>query len=237
VNHRDLAALDQKDFSVWRGDSIQLKGQVVTSTQNPGHYAVSWYRATGQDQIPDGYSPANITGFFAWFTLKYETPDPDNNAVCQVTTGTGAIIFVQPLSGIFTINVPASVTQPFPDGKTRLVADFQIQDLLGNITTPDRRRMEVVADVTRTIQQVPPVAPIPYPAMPEGFITLTSVGAFGGFNAGALPDGSLAYIPGAAGAFGQYFVLLSQSTQAIDGTKCFQANPAGRWRLLTTALA
>ena len=219
---------------IYRGDSIQLKGQVYVAQQNPGHYLVGWYTAEGQPQPPPGYVPANITGFYAWFTLKYETPDPDGNAVAQVTTGSGAIVFTLPTAGVFTVVVPAVATSTISDGRTGLVYDVQLQDLSGNIETADRGAIEVVADVTRSISQSAAVTS--FPALPLQMVSLPSTASFPNFNAGALPDGSQAYIPNGA-SLGSYFVLLSRSTQAIDGAKCFQAAPAGRWRLLSVPLA
>jgi hypothetical protein len=222
----------ERVFRFFRGDAIQLKGRVYSALQEPGRYVVGWYGPNGPTPPPPGFAPANITGFFAWYTLKYETPDPDANAVAQVTTGTGNIVFVVPTTGDFTITVPASVTAPLPDGEVRLLDDFQLQDLSANIETASRGVTVIRADVTRATNQNPPLPPPAYPAMPEGFITVPSTSAFGGLNVGALPDGTLAYVPGVGGASGTYYQLLSQSTATIDNQTVFQANPNGRWILL-----
>lgn len=92
--------------------------------------------------------PLNITGYSMWFTAKYHTADPDQQAVTQQTVTGGGIVFTNALQGMAEITVPALATFGFPDGVTKLVYDVQIKDLQGRISTVEVGTLSVYPDVT-----------------------------------------------------------------------------------------
>jgi hypothetical protein len=100
--------------------------------------------------------PANITGWFVWFTVKRYVQDADNMAVAAVTTTPtsvppgGSITIVDAFSGKLEVTMPAAATLLLPDGgTTKLVYDVQVKDLLGRIFTVDAGTIAVTPDVTR----------------------------------------------------------------------------------------
>lgn len=226
-----------RPLTFFRGDTIQLKGQIFQALQAPGSYRLGWFTPTEIPTPPPGFGPANIAGFSLWFTLKLETQDPDGSAVAQVTTGGGQVTLTAPASGIFQLVVPPTATYGNPDDDVAMVWDVQLEDLSGNIATAGKGKAVETADVTRAISASPGVAPIPFAASYLSMLTVANTGVFATLPAGSFADGSIAYVPGSAGALGSYFALLSQSTTAVDGVKTFAASPAGRWQKLSLVLA
>jgi hypothetical protein len=110
--------------------------------------------------------PQDVTGWFFWFTAKYQVNDADSMAVSQLTNASPStgITFIQPTIGRVRCIMPAVATRSFPDGPVQLVYDVQAQDLLGNISTVESGTLTVNPDTTRTI--TPPLPPPPPAAGP-----------------------------------------------------------------------
>jgi hypothetical protein len=127
------------DRSMSRGDTFVLDIQVFQAPQ---------FGSPPGTPTP----PQDVTGWFFWFTAKYQVQDADSAAVSQLTSGlSGGITFIQPTIGRVRCIMPAVATRSFPDGPVVLAYDVQGQDLLGNISTVEIGTITVNPDVTRAI--------------------------------------------------------------------------------------
>lgn len=102
----------------------------------------------------DGITPANITGWLIWFSVKYYLADPDGRAIVadrSDAVGTG-ITFTFPTNGQIEIKIPAGKTSAFPDANVDLHYDVQAKDpVTGNVFTVDVGIIRVKPGVTRAI--------------------------------------------------------------------------------------
>jgi|HubBroStandDraft_4_1064222.scaffolds.fasta_scaffold03444_5 hypothetical protein len=88
-----------------------------------------------------GQAPQNITGWFAWCTLKRALSDPDRLSLAQVTSQPtsappgGGIVFTQPLSGFLQVTIPAQATRDMSGGTEEVFYDVKVQDTAGRVFT------------------------------------------------------------------------------------------------------
>jgi hypothetical protein len=127
---------------MFRGDTLAFQVQVF---QSP----------------PFNTVPQNLTGWTLWFTVKFNTQDPDNIAVFQGTnlTNPPGVTINNYAQGLATPSMPPVSTRGFPDGVTSLFYDVQAMDPSGNIYTVEAGTVDVLPDVTNNIGS--PVVPIP----------------------------------------------------------------------------
>lgn len=129
-----------------RGDSLVFTRQVVRDAITNVLSTV----AIG-DPIPPGCVPQDITGYFFWFTAKFNTQDPDIRAVSQLTTTGGGVTLPNPGYGYLMVNMPPVATRGFPDGPVDLFFDIQAKPPSGIISTVDDGSIRVTPDVTNAI--------------------------------------------------------------------------------------
>jgi hypothetical protein len=96
-------------------------------------------------------TPQDITGWFLWFTVKYNYADPDVAAVAQSTTGNSLIVLTTPTAGLATVTMPAVNTSLFPDAPFKLLYDIQTKDTTSRISTVESGILIVSPDVTRAL--------------------------------------------------------------------------------------
>lgn len=150
---------------IGRGDTLNFLSQVVL-------------RSPANLLAPAG--PQNISGWSFYFTAKFETPDPDAAAVCQITTtpssipAGGAITTVAPLQGFVAVSMPSTATLGFPDSDVNLEWDLRGIDTFNNTNTVDRGLIVVEPRAT----SFAPVMPTPLPGlMPRPGSTVAVINA------------------------------------------------------------
>jgi hypothetical protein len=134
------------DRTMARGDTLSYNAQVFQHPQTGRYVSVDVLA-----QPPEGYAPANITGFKLWFTAKNNLQDADTQAVSQLSTTTSGITITTPTVGQYSVAMPALATAAFPDGPVALFYDVQLMDGSGNIYTIDGGTLTVSPDVTRAL--------------------------------------------------------------------------------------
>lgn len=110
---------------------------------------------------PDGTPtpPQNISGWFMWATFKRHYADPDNQAVCQVTSTptsqppdpTGGIVFIDAVNGKAEVTMPAIATVGFPDGPETLLYSVKVKDPTGRDFTVETGTVTVDPSATNAI--------------------------------------------------------------------------------------
>jgi hypothetical protein len=135
-----------KRRTMTRGDTIVLDVQVLqpASSGQPAAYAPQ-------------YVPANITGWFAWFTLKFYYSDLDVQAVLQATSvpastpSGGGITFTNAANGQMEITGPSIATRNFPDECVKCIYDVKVQttDTPPRVFTVEQGEYLVYPNATR----------------------------------------------------------------------------------------
>lgn len=118
--------------------------------------------------------PTNIAGWTIWFTAKYQLPDPDLAAVCQVNTlaysqpSGGSIVINNAPAGYATITAPSLATAQFPDSPVDLVFDVAGIDLSGNVWTIEEGDIRVLPTATRFQPVIAQPSPLAFAAPVAG---------------------------------------------------------------------
>jgi hypothetical protein len=120
---------------MFRGDTLAFMVQVLQPDPGTGHF------------FPVDMS---ATGWNVRCAVKYQAPDPDQQAVAFLTSApSGGIVFNNAPLGLFTVTVPPTATQFFPDTTQRLIYDVRTTDPIGNVTTVERGHIVVLPNSTR----------------------------------------------------------------------------------------
>lgn len=90
--------------------------------------------------------PIDITSMDLRFTAKYRYQDPDDDAVIVKTSSDGIANGVGTGEAIITIEPEDTETL---EKTTRLVWDFQLTDVAGNVKTPTGGQLLISADISR----------------------------------------------------------------------------------------
>jgi hypothetical protein len=160
----DDPRFERKHRRAFRGDSIIFIVQVQEVLSQP--YATPNMEPADQPvavagrQVPHTPAvPQNLSGWYLWSTLKRQVPDPDSQAVAQVTSTpsstpagpNGGIVLNAPAATYATVTYPPQATAPLEDAAVVLDYDVQAKDAAGNVYTVEIGDITVYPDVTRAL--------------------------------------------------------------------------------------
>lgn len=97
----------------------------------------------------DGVTPFNLTGCTVYFTVNVSKTPADDGTDSSAILKTSTNSFVAPTTGLATITLTNTLTQPIPGGK--YYYDVQLKDGSGNITSLGQSTFTVVDDITTRI--------------------------------------------------------------------------------------
>lgn len=97
----------------------------------------------------DGVTPFNLTGCYVYFTLNLSSTPTDDGTDATAAIKKEVSSFVSPTSGLATITLTNTDTQPLIQGT--YYYDIQLRDSSGNITSLASNSWSVIDDITTRI--------------------------------------------------------------------------------------